>query len=143
MMGKISGTGKIKINGVLDEIYKYKDIFGYVPQDDEMIRELSVYENISHSAKIRLPVTWSDNDKEIHVQAVMSALGISSVASSLIGDNLTRGISGGQRKRCNIGIELAAAPLALFLDEPTSGLDSTSALEVLFLYGFLVIDLGL
>ena len=55
---------------------------------------------------------------------------------TIIGDETTRGISGGQRKRVNIGIELASAPLAMFLDEPTSGLDSTAALKVLDLLSF-------
>jgi len=65
-----------------------------------------------------------------HCDAILTALDLKHVAHTLIGDETTRGISGGQRKRVNIGMELAAVPLALFLDEPTSGLDSTAALHV-------------
>ena len=62
---------------------------------------------------------------------IIDILGLSHVQHSLIGDELTRGISGGQRKRVNIGIELMASPLILFLDEPTSGLDSTTTQQLI------------
>jgi ABC-type multidrug transport system ATPase subunit len=62
------------------------------------------------------------------VEAVLQALDLMHVCDTPVGDENMRGVSGGQRKRTNVGLELAAAPLALFLDEPTSGLDSTSAL---------------
>jgi len=94
-----------------------------------MLRELTVRENIVYSARIRLP-SWSAKEIEDHVNAVINALGLDHVQHSQIGDEFTRGVSGGQRKRVNIGIELAACPIALFLDEPTSGLDSTAALSV-------------
>jgi len=64
------------------------------------------------------------------VDAVLDALSLAHVQHTRIGDEKTRGVSGGQRKRVNIGIEVAACPVALYLDEPTSGLDSTAALEV-------------
>ena len=62
-----------------------------------------------------------------HVDAVLDALTLAHVQHTRIGDEKTRGVSGGQRKRVNIGIEVAACPVALYLDEPTSGLDSTGA----------------
>lgn len=66
----------------------------------------------------------AESEKLAHADAVISALGLDKVRHSIVGDELSRGLSGGERKRLNIGIELAAAPLVLLLDEPTSGLDS-------------------
>lgn len=77
-----------------------------------------------HSAEIRLPSSWSKLDIEEHVDTVIEILGLTHVAHSIIGDEHSRGISGGQRKRVNIGMEIAAAPLCVFLDEPTSGIIS-------------------
>lgn len=131
LMGKIQRTyGTLLVNGKASEISAFKKTIGYVPQDDIMLRELSVLEVISHSAKIRLPAGWLSTEVSEYVNTVIDVLGLSHVEHTLIGDETTRGISGGQRKRVNIGIELAAAPLALFADEPTSGLDSTAALTV-------------
>lgn len=79
---------------------------------------------------MRLPPSWTDADIALHVDAVLDALSLAHVQHTRIGDEKTRGVSGGQRKRVNIGIEVAACPVALYLDEPTSGLDSTAALEV-------------
>ena len=72
----------------------------------------------------------SESEKLAHASAVISALGLDKVRHSIVGDEMSRGLSGGERKRLNIGIELAAAPLLLLLDEPTSGLDSSAALEL-------------
>ncbi len=83
-----------------------------------------------HSARIRLPRSWSDKEINEYIDELLHALNVSHVQHSVIGDDVNRGISGGQRKRVNIGVELAAVPVGIFLDEPTSGLDSTSALEV-------------
>jgi ABC-type multidrug transport system ATPase subunit len=121
--------GELSINGQQAELSAFKKVVGYVPQDDVMMRELTVWDNIMHSARVRLP-DWSDEEVEGHVRAVIAALGLVEVSGIKIGDETSRGVSGGQRKRVNIGMELAAAPLALFLDEPTSGLDATAAMDV-------------
>ncbi|KAJ3416979.1 hypothetical protein HDV05_007461 [Chytridiales sp. JEL 0842] len=132
LMGKIRRSGgEITINGAPEELHSFKKIIGYVPQDDIMLRELTVREVIRYSARIRLPRSWSRKEVDDHVDTILKALNLEHVAHSRIGDEHNRGISGGQRKRVNIGMELAAAPLAVFLDEPTSGLDSTSALKVI------------
>ncbi|KAI8837552.1 P-loop containing nucleoside triphosphate hydrolase protein [Chytridium lagenaria] len=131
LMGKVSRTGgHLEINGSLSEIHKFKKIIGYVPQEDTMLRELTCKEVVMHSARCRLPRDWSNAQVEECVDAVLEALGLSHVAHTQIGDEFSRGVSGGQRKRVNIAMELAATPLAMFLDEPTSGLDATSALDV-------------
>jgi ABC-type transport system involved in cytochrome c biogenesis ATPase subunit len=69
-------------------------------------------------------------DKEGIVDDVLNILGLRDIENSIIGDELNRGISGGQRKRVNIGMELVADPSVLFLDEPTSGLDSASSKDI-------------
>lgn len=132
LCGKIARTsGKLYISGRELEMQKYKNIYGFVPQEDIMHRELSVKENILHSARIRAPSKWSSAEVEDHASSIIEALKLKHVSHTLIGDGIIRGVSGGQRKRVNIGIEVASTPLCLFLDEPTSGLDSTSSLEVM------------
>ncbi|MCJ1472453.1 hypothetical protein MMC13_001101 [Lambiella insularis] len=132
LMGKQAHTGGVtKINGIPGKISKYKKIIGYVPQDDVVLPELTVRENILHSARIRLPSNWSDEEIQKHVDILISCLQLSHVQHSLVGNPAKPVISGGQRKRCSIGIELAAGPMALFLDEPTSGLDATSASSIM------------
>lgn len=93
--------------------------------------ELTVRENIAHSARIRLPSSWTNRECQQHVDILLECLGLSHVQHNPVGDTIHSTISGGQRKRVSIGLELAAAPVALFLDEPTSGLDSTSALSII------------
>lgn len=109
----------------------YKKIIGYVPQEDVVLPNLTVRENIIHSARVRLLASWSESQIQAHVDALIACLKLSHVQHSRVGDTINPVISGGQRKRVSIGIELAAAPMALFLDEPTSGLDATSALSVM------------
>ena len=86
-----------------------------------MLRELTVFENIYHSARVRLPSSWKAKEAKEFVDGILDVLNLTHVAGSVIGDETSRGISGGQRKRVNIGMEIGAVPVALFLDEPTSG----------------------
>ncbi|KAJ1551534.1 hypothetical protein HK405_014329, partial [Cladochytrium tenue] len=131
LMGKVRRTsGELRINGTPAEMDKFSKIIGYVPQDDIMLREMTVREIVLYSARVRLPRTWTAVEVEAHVDNILDALNLTPVAHTQIGDELTRGVSGGQRKRVNIAMELAALPVALFLDEPTSGLDATAALDV-------------
>ncbi|KAK0805696.1 hypothetical protein LTR91_007309 [Friedmanniomyces endolithicus] len=132
LMGKMSATsGSIKINGWSKDMHKYKKLIGYVPQDDVLFPELTVRENILHSARIRLPASWRDKAIQDHVDSLIACLQLTHVQHSRVGDARAPVISGGQRKRVNIGMELAAAPMAIFLDEPTSGLDATSAATIM------------
>ena len=93
--------------------------------------ELSVKENLLHSARIRLPSTWTHIEIAEHVDLLIACLELTDIRNNVVGDLINPGISGGQRKRVSIGIELAAAPMVLILDEPTSGLDSTAALAIM------------
>ncbi|KAI0871078.1 hypothetical protein GGS24DRAFT_492514 [Hypoxylon argillaceum] len=132
LMGKTTNTGgSVMVNNIPGKIKKYKKLIGYVPQDDIVLPELTVYENILHSARIRLSRTWASADIKAHVDSVIDCLELSHVRNSLVGSVGKPVISGGQRKRVSIGMELAAAPMAIFLDEPTSGLDAASASSIM------------
>jgi ABC-type multidrug transport system ATPase subunit len=104
---------------------------GFVPQDDIVLPDLTVRENILHSARIRIGNTLNDQEIQQFVDSLISNVGLAKVRHSLVGDVSKRGISGGERKRVNVALELAAAPGVLFLDEPTSGLDATTALSLI------------
>eukprot|EP00128_Syssomonas_multiformis_P010869 Colp12_sorted_trinity150504_noHs@28162 len=80
---------------------------------------------------MRLPKGFTNAERHTMVEDTLLMLGLARVRDSLIGNELVRGISGGQRKRVNVGIEVVADPKVIFLDEPTSGLDATSSLTVL------------
>ncbi|KJE90030.1 ABC transporter [Capsaspora owczarzaki ATCC 30864] len=122
--------GLLEINGIPDSLKRYKHLVGFVPQEDTMLRMLTVYETLYFSAMTRLPRHMSTQQKLGLIETVLEVLGLSEIRFSKIGDEDTRGISGGQRKRVNIGIEMVGQPSVLFLDEPTSGLDSSSSKEV-------------
>ena len=131
LCGKMKKTsGEIFINGAEDRIENYRRVVGYVPQDDIMHRTLTVQENLYYNACLRLPSTASIAVRNQLIEDTMAVLGLLEIRHVVIGDEFKRGVSGGQRKRVNIGMELVADPEMMFLDEPTSGLDSTSAKDV-------------
>ncbi|CAM8899013.1 unnamed protein product [Rhodiola kirilowii] len=128
--GKIIGctvTGSILVNGKNETIRSYKKIIGYVPQDDIVHGNLTVEENLWFSANCRLSVNMPKADKVLIVERVVEALGLQTIRDSLVGTVEKRGISGGQRKRVNVGLEMVIEPSLLILDEPTSGLDSSTS----------------
>lgn len=107
-----------------------RKLCGFVTQEDNLLPLLTVKETLMFSAQFRIKGT-SLKDKEEKVLALMQELGLQHIANSYIGDEEVRGISGGERKRVSIAIDVIHDPPILLLDEPTSGLDSTSALQVL------------
>ena len=116
--GKVEKTsGSIKISGHECSITKYRNLVGFVPQDDVMHRTLTVKENLFFSADTRLPSDTSSAVRSQVVNTVIKLLGLNRVRHSIIGNEEQRGVSGGERKRVNIGMELVAKPLVLFLDE--------------------------
>ncbi len=118
-------SGGIKINGI--DLYQEPDslegVIGYVPQDDLLIEDLTVFENLYFAAC----QCFGDKTKEeitALVKHTLSNLGLLEKGNLKVGDPFNKVISGGQRKRLNIALELIREPLILFLDEPTSGLSS-------------------
>ncbi|KAG2389631.1 hypothetical protein C9374_014191 [Naegleria lovaniensis] len=124
-------TGKVKLNGQEDDLTRFKKLVGFVPQNDIMLPSMTVYETLYFAAKCRLDKSKTNEQVENLVSSIISVLGLEDVKHSLIGDEKKRGISGGQKKRVNIGMELSAVPSVLFLDEPTSGLDSSTSKEII------------
>ncbi|XP_061565393.1 broad substrate specificity ATP-binding cassette transporter ABCG2 [Cololabis saira] len=125
-------TGEVLIDGAAQPP-NFKCLSGYVVQDDVVMGTLTVRENFTFSAALRLPASISQQEKEQKVNTLISELGLGRVADSKVGTQLIRGISGGERKRTNIGMELIIDPAVLFLDEPTTGLDASTANSVLLL----------
>ncbi|CAN4120267.1 unnamed protein product [Withania somnifera] len=130
LTGKAAGctmTGMILINGKSELMQSYKKIIGFVPQDDIVHGNLTVEENLWFSARCRLAADLPKPEKVLVVERVIESLGLQPVRDSLVGTVEKRGISGGQRKRVNVGLEMVMEPSLLILDEPTSGLDSSSS----------------
>lgn len=107
-----------------------RKICGFVAQEDNLLPLLTVKETLMFSAKFRLK-DMASKDREARVQNLMQELGLFHVADTFVGDEENRGISGGERKRVSIGVDMIHNPPILVLDEPTSGLDSSSALQVI------------
>ncbi|XP_069868913.1 broad substrate specificity ATP-binding cassette transporter ABCG2 [Dipodomys merriami] len=125
-------SGEVLINGA-PRPANFKCNSGYVVQDDVVMGTLTVRENLQFSAALRLPTTMTNHEKNERISMVIRELGLDKVADSKVGTQFIRGVSGGERKRTSIGMELITDPSVLFLDEPTTGLDSSTANAVLLL----------
>ncbi|XP_072967375.1 ABC transporter G family member 14 [Typha angustifolia] len=128
---KLLSSGKITYNGQpFNSAMKRRT--GFVAQDDVLYPHLTVFETLRYTALLRLPRTLSPAEKAAQAEGVMLELGLGRIANSMIGGvRGVRGVSGGERKRVSIGLEMLVDPSLLLLDEPTSGLDSTTAAKIL------------
>lgn len=126
-------SGQVLFNG--QDLYKCYGQFahhlGYVPQDDIIHRDLTVGQALYFTAKLRLPPDTTESEIQSRIARVVKQLGLEGTEHVLIGSPERKGISGGQRKRVNLAMELLTDPSVLFLDEPTSGLSSEDALMVM------------
>ena len=123
--GKAKRTsGTVTVNGevvnTLQDHPSCRGRIGFVPQEDVMLRDLSPSEIIAFSARFRLPASLTSAEVQRRINECIDVLELEKVKDDVVGDERTRGISGGQRKRVNVGIELVADPKVLFLDEVCS-----------------------
>ncbi|XP_052210192.1 ABC transporter G family member 15-like isoform X2 [Diospyros lotus] len=122
-------TGDVLLNGKKRSL-DY-GVVAYVTQENVLLGTLTVRETITYSAHLRLPTTMSKDKIQCVVEATLEEMGLQECADRLIGNWHIRGISGGEKKRLSIALEILTRPPLLFLDEPTSGLDSASAFFVI------------
>lgn len=124
--------GSVRINGI--DIYKnpkeVEGIIGNVPQDDLLIEDLTVYQNLYYAAKLCFDNREKSELNDL-VNRTLESLGLTEAKDLKVGNPLQKTISGGQRKRLNIGLELLREPAVLFVDEPTSGLSSRDSENIM------------
>jgi len=124
--------GSVKINGknIHTESGELEGVIGHVSQDDLLIEELTVYQNLFYNAKLCF---GNLSDEEIKKRCIhlLAELGLSETSNLKVGSPLEKTISGGQRKRLNIALELVREPSVLFVDEPTSGLSSRDSENIM------------
>ncbi len=137
LLGVLNGTndpydGEVLINGISihKDKEKIKGLIGYVSQDDLLIEELTVYENLYYNAKLCFD-NLTEPEINSRVESVLKNLGLFEIRNIQVGSPLNKKISGGQRKRLNISLELIREPAIMFLDEPTSGLSSRDSENIL------------
>ena len=138
LSGRASSHGRIKVesdirlnNYAVDptNIAVRKSI-AFVAQDDSLQVTATPREAIRFSAKLRLPRSMTESQLDKLTTRMITELGLQSCADTIVGGELIKGISGGERKRTSVGVELVVKPALVFLDEPTSGLDSFSAVQL-------------
>lgn len=125
-------SGSVEINGF--DVYQHKrqlkGIIGYVPQDDLLFESLTVYENLAYNARLCFSDYSSEEIRSV-VEETMEELSLTSIRNSKVGSHLEQKISGGQRKRVNLALELMREPSLLLVDEPTSGLSSSDSVSII------------
>ncbi|MGQ1786734.1 MULTISPECIES: ATP-binding cassette domain-containing protein [unclassified Saccharicrinis] len=125
-------SGKVFINdiNIHEESQKTEGLIGYVSQDDLLMENLTVYQNLLYNAKLCFG-DYSDFKIKRRVLDLLTSLGLNDIKDMKVGSPLNKKISGGQRKRLNIALELIREPAVLFLDEPTSGLSSRDSANIM------------
>lgn len=131
----IKENGDVLLNGRNIETLQYKSMIGVVPQEDILIETLTPAESLKFAAHFTINV--DEGLKNKLVQQCIEELGLTGCKDTIIGGVLRRGLSGGEKKRVSIGLEIIYNPSVLFLDEPTTGLDSYTALSIVQLLKFL------
>jgi len=130
-------TGRVELNGVAkhDLPCPFADLSAYVEQEDVLYALSTAQETLDFAARLRLPRSTTTRDRSARIENVLQHLGLVHVRDTNVGgssfNGAVRGLSGGERKRLSIAIELLHNPKVIFLDEPTTGLDSYQALNVM------------
>ncbi|CAK7323651.1 unnamed protein product [Dovyalis caffra] len=132
--------GEVLVNGQPMNARCFRRLSGYVAQDEALFPLLTVKETLMYSARLRL--RGSLHTAAARVNELLKELGLEDVANVRIGSESSRGISGGEKRRVSVGVDLVHEPAVLLIDEPTSGLDSASALHIVLLLKSMAIKQG-
>ena len=124
-------TGNLYLNGNPSDINAIKKRAGFVFQDDVILNTMTVKEALYMSALLRLPENITIEEKINRVNEMISILHLENCKDTIVGDSIIKGISGGERKRLSVGMEMIMNPSIIFLDEPTSGLDTYTAYSLI------------
>ena len=125
-------TGDMLINGAVPSESVIQSICAYVCQDDDaLLPYLTVRENLRFAAGLRLPTHFTKIEKIQRAESVLLKMGLRDCADTLVGSELVKGISGGEKRRVTIAIQILTDPRVLLLDEPTSGLDAFTASSIM------------
>lgn len=126
--------GNITLNGLpySENLNYIQKLIGFVPQDDSLFENLTVFENLYYTARLALGNLSAEKTAEL-VNAKLAEFGLFHIRNLRVGSSLSRNISGGQRKRLNIVTEIIREPKLLLVDEPTSGLSSADSLKIMSL----------
>ncbi|XP_041644858.1 ATP-binding cassette sub-family G member 8 [Cheilinus undulatus] len=120
-------SGQVLINGKPNTPQLVKKSIAHVRQDDRLLPHLTVRETLAFVAKLRLPTHFTQAQRDQRVDDVIAELRLRQCAHTRVGNDYVRGVSGGERRRVSIAVQLLWNPGILILDEPTSGLDSFTA----------------
>lgn len=124
-------SGNIRLNGAIPSSDVIRSVSSFVTQDDDaLMPALTVRETLRFAAKLRLPSWMSKTEKQKRADEVILKMGLKDCANNIIGNELRKGISGGEKRRVSIAIQVLTNPKVLLLDEPTSGLDAYTASSV-------------
>lgn len=125
-------TGKVTFNGASPSDSVIRSVCSYVCQDDDaLLPSLTVRETLRFAAGLRLPSFMSKEEKHRRAEEVLLKMGLKDCADNLIGNELVKGISGGEKRRVTIAVQILTDPRVLLLDEPTSGLDAFTASSIM------------
>ncbi|KAK9773250.1 hypothetical protein SCAR479_10167 [Seiridium cardinale] len=125
-------SGKLAFNSAVPSESVIRSIVSYVCQDDDaLLPSLTVRETLRFAAGLRLPSWMSKQQKYDRAEEVLLKMGLKDCADNLVGSDLVKGISGGEKRRVSIAVQILTDPRVLLLDEPTSGLDAFTASSIL------------
>ncbi|KAJ5174837.1 ABC-2 type transporter [Penicillium canariense] len=125
-------NGQMLYNGAVPSDNVIRSVTSFVTQDDDaLMPSLTVRESLRFAAGLRLPTWMTREEKNQRAEEILSKMGLKECADNLIGSELIKGISGGEKRRVTIAIQILTDPRVLLLDEPTSGLDAFTAMSII------------
>ena len=132
-MVRLKKSGEMLFDGMKKErLSEITKICAFVRQDDaSLLPALTARETLYYQARLRLPKSWTEEEKKVRAEEILGMLGLRHCADTVVGNEALKGLSGGEKRRLSIGVQILTDPSILVIDEPTSGLDSFTAHHIM------------